>query len=62
MRRSRRPASLVWLVAIPFAILIGLAIAGTPFVAKDIPLKERGVTAGPAATPVAPTTTTTAAG
>lgn len=41
MARYRRPATLVWLVAIPFAILIGLAIAGTPFVAKDVPLKAR---------------------
>lgn len=60
IRRLRRPASLVWLVAVPFAILVGLAIAGTPFVTKDVPLKDRGAaTAPPASTKTTTTTTKT---
>lgn len=45
MSAHRRPATFVWLLAVPFAILIGLAISGSPFVDRDVPLRDRGVTA-----------------
>lgn len=45
MRSRRRPAALIWVLAIPFAILVGLAIAGSPFVDRDVPLRDRGVDA-----------------
>ncbi|MCU1496952.1 MAG: hypothetical protein JWM47_905 [Acidimicrobiales bacterium] len=45
MRARRRPAALVWLLAVPFAVLVGLAIAGSPFVDRDVPLRDRGVDA-----------------
>ncbi|CAN5749524.1 hypothetical protein BH10ACT1_BH10ACT1_35560 [soil metagenome] len=64
MSRARRPAVLVWLLAVPFALLVGVAIAGSPFVDRDVPLRDRGVSAvdlSPSGT--APqTTSTTVAG
>ncbi|QXC62945.1 hypothetical protein KSP35_09255 [Aquihabitans sp. G128] len=50
--------ALVWLVAIPFALLVGFAIAGSPFVDEDVPLRDRGVEAHQVATDPPATTTT----
>lgn len=65
MSRFRRPAAFVWLLAIPFALLVGYAIAGSPFVDRDVPLRDRHVSAqelSPAGTTPPATTTTTAPG
>lgn len=55
MKRLRRSSAVVWAAAVPFAILVGIAIGGMPDTAKDVPLKARNVAEAPATT----TTTTT---
>lgn len=54
MSRLRRTSAVVWAVAVPFALLVGLAIGGMPDTGKDVPLRDRDVAEAPAAT----TTTT----
>lgn len=57
MSRLRRASGAIWVVAVPFALLVGLAIGGMPDASEDVPLKDRNVVEAPAAT-----TTTTPGG
>ena len=54
MKRLRRSSAVVWAAAVPFAILVGIAIGGMPDTAKDVPLKARNVAEAPATTTTTP--------
>jgi len=64
--RLRRPLTWVWAGSITLALLLGLVIGGSPLVPKDVPLKDRKVTATTSPAPgggnLPPATTTTKPG